>query len=134
MMVSSVTAMLDFGIEAVWRAVLDVENYPRWRSDLRRVEKIDAAHFVEYDRAGMATRFAVTRVEALARWEFDLENANLVGRWTGEFSPRGARTQIVFTERVALKRPMPRLLVKWFLRRQQARFVRDLRRALEKSG
>lgn len=50
MMVSSVTAMLDFGIEAVWRAVLDVENYPRWRSDLRRVEKIDAAHFVEYDR------------------------------------------------------------------------------------
>ena len=90
--------------------------------------------FTEYDRSGFPTRFTVTERRPLSRWAFDLDNANLAGRWTGEFRPEGSGTQVTFTETITVKKPWMRFFAKGYLRRQQARYLADLGRALEQEG
>ena len=67
-------------------------------------------------------------------WAFDLENANLTGRWAGTFSPEGGGTRVTFTEAAAVKKPWMRPFARGYLRRQQARYLSDLCRALEQAG
>lgn len=129
MAVSTLCAQLPWDVEAVWRAVTDLED-AAWRSDLDRVERLGPGAFVEYAKDGTATRFTVTREEPCRRWEFDLENPNLRGRWTGEFTPCGGGTQVRFTEAVEPRRWWMRPFVKGYLKRQQARYLADLRRKL----
>lgn len=122
-------AILPFPVERVWQVVAN-PGEASWRSDLSRVEVHDAARFTEYTLSGFPTTFTVTARESCRRWEFDLENANLRGHWTGEFNHMGTRTEVVFTEAVHAHAPLPRLLIRLYLRRQQVRYLRDLRRAL----
>ena len=63
-----------------------------------------------------------------------MDNANLTGRWTGTFSPEGGGTRVTFTETITVKKPWMRLFAKGYLRRQQARYLADLGRALEREG
>ena len=69
--------------------------------------------------------------EPYRRWEFDLENSRIRGHWTGLFTAQGTRTQIEFTECVTAKNPLMKLVLKPYLKKQQAQFVQDLKRALE---
>lgn len=49
---------------------------------------------------GYATTFTVTVFDPLKRWEFDMENSNIKGHWTGIFASKGEETEIDFTEAV----------------------------------
>lgn len=109
---------------------MDVENYGIWRSDLSRTEKISEKQFVEYTKAGYPTTFTVTIVEPYRRWEFDMENSNIKGHWVGVFISRGNETEIDFTECVEAKKLFMKPLVKLYLKKQQAQFVEDIKRAL----
>ena len=90
--------------------------------------------FTEYGRGGFPTCFTVTDRRPASLWAFDLENESLTGRWTGEFSLEGSGTRVTFTETIAVKKPWMRLFVRGYLRRQQARYLADLERALERTG
>ena len=130
MAVSNIKALIPVGLHTVWDFVLDIENYAAWRSDLSKTEVISDKQFIEYTKDGCPTSFTVTLVEPYRRWEFDMKNSNMTGHWTGIFTAKGDETEIDFTEQVEAKKLLMKPFVKSYLRKQQAQFVADIRKAL----
>ena len=132
MAISNINAIINDDIHKVWDIVLAVDKYSVWRSDLSKTEIINEKQFIEYTKDGYATTFSITAVEPYNRWEFDMENSNMAGHWTGIFTAKGNETQIDFTEKVIPKNLIMKPFVKSYLKKQQSQFVIDLERALEK--
>ena len=130
MTTSNIKALISGELQKVWELVLDIENYAAWRSDLSKTEVISDKQFIEYTKEGYPTTFTVTLVEPYRRWEFDMENSNMTGHWTGVFTDKGDETEIDFTERVEAKKWLLKPFVKLYLRKQQTQFVADIRKAL----
>lgn len=87
--------------------------------------------FIEYTKNGYATTFTITLFEPYKRWEFDMENSNIKGHWIGIFTQKGEKTEIDFTEDVTAKKVLMKPFVKAYLKKQQARYVKDLARKLK---
>ena len=132
MTTSNIKESIDSDIREVWETVLAVEKYNQWRSDLSKTEVINEKQFIEYTKDGFPTTFTVTVVEPYERWEFDMENSNIKGHWIGIFTSKGTKTQIDFTECVTVKKLIMKPFVKSYLRKQQAQFVMDLKKILDK--
>ena len=115
--------------EEIWEQMTDLDRW-QWRRDLEGLERTVTETFAEYVKGGFATHFSVTDRQEPALWAFDVENDNLTGRWTGELRQEGEQTRLIFTERVTMKRWVPALLIRGYLRRQQRRYGEDLKRAL----
>ena len=130
MAVSNIKALIPGELHTVWDFVLDIENYAAWRSDLSKTVVISDRQFIEYTKDGYPTTFTVTLVEPYRRWEFDMENSNMTGHWTGVFTAKGSETEIDFTEQVEAKKLLMKPFVKSYLRKQQTQFVADIRKAL----
>ena len=129
MAVSNIKASFQRSVLDVWEVVTSLENY-QWRSDLSKIEVLNEKQFVEYTKDGFATTFTVTAVEPCKRWAFDLENANMRGRWIGVFTEKDGQTEIDFTEEVTTKKWFMKPFVKAFLKKQQQLYVSDLKKAL----
>ena len=112
-------------VKKVWDAVTSLENY-LWRSDLDRIEILGEGRFIEHTKGGYATVFTVTAREPLKRYEFDMENENMSGHWTGLFSCADGKTTVDFTECVAAKKFWMKPFVKGYLKKQQAAYMVDL--------
>ena len=134
MAVSQISAVLPACVERVWSVVTNLEEYA-WRSDLREIRVLNDRQFVEVTAEGYPTTFTVTERESCRRWAFSMENSRMRGRWVGTFVPRGgSETAITFTEEVRAKAVWLRPFVGRYLRKQQARYVADLRSVLLKSA
>lgn len=131
MTTSNIKAVFKSDIRKVWETVLAIENY-KWRSDLNKVEVISEKQFIEYTKDGYPTTFTVTAVELYKRWEFDMENTNMKGHWSGVFTSRGKETEIEFTEYVTAKKLFLKPFVKFYLKKQQKQFVTDLEKELSR--
>lgn len=129
MAVCSIKAIFDKDILEVWSVVTSLENYA-WRSDLSKIEVTDDKQFVEYTKDGYATTFTITAEEPCKRWEFDIENSNIKGHWTGIFTEEEGQTVIEFTEEVTAKKALMKPFVKAYLKKQQALYIADLRKVL----
>lgn len=127
---SNIKAVILGGLQQVWELILDIENYDTWRSDLSKTEVISDTQFIEYTKDGYPTTFTVTLVDPYKRWEFDMENSNMKGHWIGVFTDKGNETEIDFTEFVEAKKWFMKPFVKPYLKKQQAQFVADIKRAL----
>lgn len=123
-------ALFPCDIQRVWDIVTSLEH-TAWRSDISRVEVINDKQFVEYTKDGYPTTFTVTAKELYKRWEFNMENGNMKGHWTGVFLQRNEQTEIDFTEDVTVKNPVMKLFIKPYLKKQQETYIKDLRKALE---
>ena len=123
---SNIKALIPSELRQVWGFVLDIENYAAWRSDLSKTEVINDKQFIEYTKDGYPTTFTVTLVEPYRRWEFDMENSNMKGHWTGIFTVKGDETEIDFTEQVEAKKLLMKPFVKSYLKKQQIQFVADI--------
>ena len=117
-------------IKKVWDVVTSLDN-TAWRSDISKVEIINDNQFIEYTKDGYPTTFTVTAKELHKRWEFDMENGNMKGHWTGVFLAEKEGTEIDFTEEVTVKNPVMNLFIKPYLKKQQGMYIKDLRKALE---
>lgn len=129
MAISNMKALFQQDIHTVWETVTSLENYA-WRSDLSKIEILNEKQFVEYTKERYATTFTITVVEPCSRWEFDMENDNMKGHWTGVFTQKGEQTEIDFTENVVAKKLFMKPFVKSFLKKQQALYISDLKKAL----
>lgn len=129
MSTSSIKADFPCSLDKLWNLVTSLEDYS-WRSDLDRIEIISPTRFVEYTKTGYSTIFTITAMEALRRWEFDMENNNISGHWTGIFTFENGRAAIEFTENVTAKKLIMRPFIKAYLKKQQSAYVSDLKRAL----
>lgn len=126
----AIKAEFNCPVEQVWAVVTNLADWA-WRSDLSRIEVLDAGRFIEYTKDGFATEFVVTACEPCRLWEFTMENANMRGRWSGKFSAQGEKTALDFTEEVFAKKLLLKPFVGAYLKRQQKQYMADLRRALE---
>lgn len=127
-----IKASIACDIRKVWDTVLNIEQYPLWRSDLSKTEILSDRQFIEYTKDHVATTFTVTLLQPCQRWEFDIDNSHIKGHWTGIFHSIGQRTEIQFIEDVTAKKIWMKPFVKSYLKKQQARFVDDLKAALKK--
>lgn len=127
---ANIKAIIPGDLRKVWDFVLDIENYDTWRSDLGKTEIISEKQFIEYTKDGYSTTFTVTKEDPYRRWEFDMENSNMKGHWIGVFTDKGNETEIDFTECVETKKIFMKPFVKLYLKKQQAKFVADMRNAL----
>ena len=129
MAISNIKATFHCDIQKIWKTVTSLEEYA-WRSDLGKIEIVDENHFIEYTKDGYATTFTVTAKEPYKRWEFDMENDNMKGHWSGTFTQIGEETEIDFTEDVTAKKVFMRPFVKAYLKKQQAQYIADLKKVL----
>lgn len=127
---STVSAFFPCGIQRVWEVVTNNQDIS-WRRDVSRVDvSQEGKRFVEYTKDGFPTTFTVTLKNLPLRYEFDIENKNMRGHWTGIFRSEGGGTRIEFTEEVHVKNPILNLFVGSYLKKQQAAYVADLKKAL----
>ena len=130
MAVSSIRFTFKSDVQKVWKVVTCPQKYAAWRSDLSRTEILDDNRFIEYTKDGYATTFLITVTEPYQRWEFDMENSNMKGHWTGVFSQSGNGTEVEFTENVTAKKALMKPFVKTYLKKQQTAFISYLKKAL----
>lgn len=130
MAVSNIKAVLQCDVKKVWDIVTSLEKY-QWRSDLSKIEILNDTQFIEYTKDGFATKFTITVSEPYKRWEFDIENNNMTGHWSGIFTEKDGQTEIDFTENVTAKKLIMKPFVKAFLRNRQNQYVSDLKKALQ---
>lgn len=130
MAIANIKVLLQSDVKTVWNTVTSLEKY-QWRSDLSKIEILNEKQFIEYTKDGFATTFTVTAFEPYSRWEFDMESVSMKGHWTGIFTEKDGRTEIDFTEDVIGKKLIFKPFVKVFLRKQQAMYVSDLKKALQ---
>ena len=130
MAISNVKAVFQNNIQDVWDIVTSLENY-QWRSDLSKIEIINEKTFIEYTKDGFDTTFTVTVSEPYKRWEFNMENSNMKGHWTGVFTEKNGQTEIDFTENVTAKKLIMKPFLKAFLKKQQQLYISDLKKALQ---
>ena len=131
MAVSEVRATFPCDVKKAWETVTSLETY-QWRSDLSKIEILSDRQFVEYTKEGYATTFTITAMELYQRWEFDMENDNIKGHWVGVFAQKDGQTEIDFTEDVTAKKIFMKPFIKAYLKKQQAQYIADLKRALER--
>lgn len=131
MAIANVKVTLNKDIKTVWDMVTSLDNYA-WRSDLSKIEVLEAGKkFIEYTKEGFATTFTITVFDSMKRYEFDMENNNMCGHWTGFFSKTGNKTEIYFTENISPKKWIMKPFVGIYLKKQQAAYISDLRKALD---
>lgn len=131
MAIANMKVTLNKDIETVWEMVTSLDNYS-WRSDLSKIQVLEAGRrFVEYTKDGCATTFTITTFEPMKRYEFDMDNNNIHGHWTGLFSKTGDKTEINFTENIIPKKWIMKPFVGMYLKKQQASYISDLRKAFE---
>lgn len=131
MATSNIKENIDSDIHKVWEIVLAVEKYNQWRSDLSKTEIINENQFIEYTKDGFPTTFTITVVEPYKRWEFDMENSNMKGHWSGSFKENHGQTEIYFIENITAKKLFMKPFVKLFLQKQQRQYISDLQKALQ---
>lgn len=103
MAISTITAKFQCEVEKIWEIVTSLEDYT-WRSDLDKIVVIHEKQFDEHTKDGYVTKFTITAFEPFKRYEFDMENDNMKGHWTGIFTQKDGQTEINFTEDVTAKK------------------------------
>lgn len=131
MAISTIRAEFQCEVEKVWNIVTSLDDY-FWRSDIDRIVVTKPKkQFEEHTKDGYITKFTITVFEDFKRYEFDMENSNMVGHWTGIFSYQNGKTIIHFTEDVIAKKMFMKPFVRNYLKKQQSMYIRDLKHALE---
>ena len=72
--------------QTVWDVVTD-NTRTSWRSDLDKVICDDDNHWKEITNGGYCTNFTLLEKIPFKRYTFVLQNARMLGRWTGIFRP-----------------------------------------------
>lgn len=132
MIKSNIKKEFNCSIEKLWNIITDNNKYA-WRSDLSKIEIIDDKHFIEYVKNNYPTYFTITSKDYLKEYKFDLENANIKGKWIGLFKelPNG-NVELDFTEEIEANSFIMKLLAKSYLKRMQKRYMRDLEKEINK--
>lgn len=134
MAISKIQAEFICSIEKIWETVTSLQNYS-WRSDIQKIVVLETGkRFEEHTIDGYVTTFTITAFEKHKRYEFDMENGNMAGHWTGIFSPGKDTVHIEFIENVTAKKLFMKPFVKGYLKKQQSQYIADLKKAVESAN
>jgi len=118
--VASVTARLDVSPDRVWSAITDVEGFPRWRSDVERVEWLQREDglqaWVEIGTGGRLP-MEVTQSSLGDRLEVRIIDEGLPfgGTWTYELASVPLGTELTLTERGEVYNPVFRFVSRFVI-------------------
>jgi len=131
MVKSNIKKEFNCNIEKLWDIITDNTNYA-WRSDLSKIEIVDDNHFTEYAKNGFPTYFTITSKQKCKEYKFDMENANMTGKWIGLFKelPNG-NVELDFTEEANTNNLLMKILTKPYLKSMQKRYMRDLEKKIQ---
>ncbi len=124
---SIIKEVLPYDIDKVWSVIRNIEAYPQWRTDVYKVEILDSTRFIEYGKNAFSTTFLITKEEEPFLWEFDIDNANIHGHWIGTLQKTENGTEVEFSEAISVKKIIFKPFVKAYLKKQQSRFMEDLK-------
>lgn len=126
----TVKTILDADINKVWNTITSLEEYT-WRTDVSKIEVVEPNRkFIEYTKDGYQTEFVITNFKPVERYEFIMSNDNMEGSWIGKMKSIGNKTQVEFIENVKAKKIFLKPFVKSYLKKQQATYIKDLRKYL----
>ena len=132
MAAATIKATFHCPVEKVWQTVVSLTNYS-WRSDIDHIEiKKSGKKFREHPKKGAATTFRITARETGKRYELDIENSHMKGHFIGLFSYENGVTTLEFAENVKIHNIFMKPFGSLYLKKQQARYMNDLRKAVEK--
>jgi uncharacterized protein YndB with AHSA1/START domain len=106
--------------EALWSAITNVEAFPRWRTDISKVESLpdrDGRHmWVEESRSGKMT-FVVESSDPPRRLVTRIADPDLPfgGTWTYEITPSNGGSRLTITENGEIYNPMFRFVARFIL-------------------
>lgn len=129
MIKSTIKGEINASIDDVFKIITDNNNYS-WRSDLDRIDIVGDNKFVEYAKNGFPTEFTITDCVPNSYYAFNIDNANMYGRWYGKFTSMNENTVIEFTEELTAKKALPRFLIKLYSIKQQRQYVKDLKKLI----
>lgn len=130
MIKSNIKKEFNYDIERLWNIITDNTKYA-WRSDLSRIEIVDDKHFIEYAKNNFPTYFTITSKEYLKEYKFNIENANIKGKWIGILKKLdNGNVLLDFTEEIETNNFIMKLLAKPYLKNQQERYMKDLEKEL----
>lgn len=127
---SNIKKEFNCDVVKLWNIITDNTNYT-WRSDLSKIEIVDDKHFIEYAKNNFPTYFTITTKQEPKEYRFDIENANIKGKWIGLFKelPKG-NVELDFTEEIETNNFIMKLLAKPYLKSMQKRYMRDLEKKI----
>lgn len=131
MIKSTIKGEINASIDDVFKIITDNNNYS-WRSDLDKIEIIGDNKFVEYAKNGFPTEFTITDCVPNSYYAFNIDNANMYGRWYGKFTSGNNKTVVEFTEELSAKKAIPSFLIKMYIKKQQRRYVKGLKKRINR--
>ena len=134
--VASRTATLPHGADRVYAALTDIENYPRWRSDVKSVERLantGPVRWREHGANGDIT-FELVEVQPPARLVSRIADPDLPfgGTWTYELTPEAMSTRLAITEHGKVYNPIFRFMSRFVFGHTATidQFLADLKKYL----
>lgn len=121
--------------DRVFAVLTDIERYPAWRSDVKRVEVLSRApvRWMEEGRNGRIT-FERIETDEARRIVTRIADAGLPfgGTWTYELAPSGGGTMLTITERGEIYNPVFRFMSRFVFGYTATidRVLEDLRRGV----
>ena len=114
------SARIDVPIAAVYPVLITPENYPDWRPDVTRVERLDSDRFREYWEDGPVV-FRILERDPPSRVVITLDDPGqpFSGTWTFELTPEGRQgewTRLRITERGEVPNPIYRAMARVLMR------------------
>lgn len=132
MIESTIKKVFSCNIEKIWDIITNNEDFS-WRSDVAKIEILDDTHFIEYANNNYPTYFTITKKEKYTEYCFDIENTNIRGKWIGKFCDLGnGMVELEFKEIVEVNNFFMKILAKPYLKKQQKRYMRDLKKEIDK--
>jgi uncharacterized protein YndB with AHSA1/START domain len=116
--VASVETRVPVAPATLWKILTDVDNFPRWRPDVKRVERQPDDNgrpvWTEHTSTG-PIRFAVDDMNAPRRLVTRIADADLPfgGTWTFEIAPDGSGSSLRITERGEVYNPLFRFVARF---------------------
>ena len=122
--------ILSADIERVWELLTSYDKYTLWRSDLKMVDVVGDKYFMETSTDNKRLMFYIIRSEPCSLLTLDFKNDILSGSWTGRLRKENEKTVLDITEELYTKKWLLRPFINGYLKKQQAVFIEDMKRAL----
>lgn len=130
MVKSNIKMKLSCNKEKLWDIITNNNNY-HWRSDISKIEIVDAKNFIEYTKKNYPTYFTITKKVKLKEYRLHFENTNIKGNWIGIFKELSDDiVELDFTEEIEVNGFIMNILAKPYLKSQQRRYMNDVMLAL----
>lgn len=132
--VASTRTVINASIDSVWETVVNVEDYPRWRPDVRAVTVLSKEGALRWREQTSDGDITFERVEEQPPRRLGARIADETlpfgGTWTYDLAPDAERTTVTITERGYVTNPLFRFMARFVFghHRTQEDFLRALGR------